>query len=1015
MDPAELLRLGAEGLKPLLPFLFEKVAEGFAQRAGETGFDKSLATVKAWWKKVLGLPEGQAVAQAAGKLEQKGDDPRRLQAFELVLGDALEQSPALLSELRELLPELRVLAQVVVQAGEGSTVVMPGGIGTFDKSTHLHLHPPAADSSAQALRISYLRWVLRENRSLPLEEFDFTAAGEQERSVPLAAVYTSLLAHRPEPELQEHGPRKDDGERSREQLPPTALELVNRFGRLVLLGEAGSGKTTLTSFLAACLAGEKLEDAQFNLEQLCRPVPGEDEARPNPWSQGAALPIRIELRELVAWAGKNDADLGAPASFWRFLSRQLEPEGLSAVVPVLEQEARTGGAVLLFDGLDEVPDADRCRAQLKNGIQRLADTLPPACRVVVTGRIYAYQQPEWRLRDFEQATLLRLKPAQIDFFVERWYEIPRYQRKFTPEGASRRATNLKAAARSRPELADLAQRPILLALMAGLHADRGELPEGRAQLYEDTVHLLLERWDKRHFLRDGKEEVAEPSVAEALKLPNREPIRRMLEELAFQGREGQAEAGSSIDLPLHEVRDRLMVLGQGHGVDPVKLLSYLEHRAGILVPRGNNLLSFPHPSLGEYLAASHLVRIDPKKLLARCARSTPDRWRDVVVLAAAKAKASVPFSFWAIVESLLDGEPQGVAEDQWGAHLAGMALAECLTAKELDELDSSDRAKLARVQARLLAVLEGHHLPPYERALVGRNLAALGDPRRHVMHLDEMQFCWVPPGPFLMGSAHDDSVADDNEKYPEGVSRELNLEQGYWMARFPLTVAQWRHYLGDANRQAGDADSEQGAGNEPVRWVSWEEATGLCAWLTEEWRRKGLLPKNWVVRLPTEAEWEKAARGGLKLPAEPTKPMTVQGLAAGGMAEATRSNPAEDRAYPWPGEDDPNRRNGDDSGINRPSAVGCFALGASPYGCEEISGNVWEWTSSRYLPYPFDPRRNAEEAEPHKEALRVVRGGSYFLGRALLRCAVRNWSHIGARVVRIGFRVVVVPPFTSGL
>ena len=177
----------------------------------------------------------------------------------------------------------------------------------------------APGSDPEALCRSYLSRLKGQTRLLPLGGVDPRAAREEGGSdVPLAAVYTALLTRQMEADEVYGGIPKGGlprGAAPRGGLPGdearafSALEVLNREKYLVLLGEPGSGKSTFVNFVALCLAGQHLGDAQANLAALTTPLPEprsdrEETPRPQPWDYGALLPVRVVLRDFVAQIGR---------------------------------------------------------------------------------------------------------------------------------------------------------------------------------------------------------------------------------------------------------------------------------------------------------------------------------------------------------------------------------------------------------------------------------------------------------------------------------------------------------------------------------------------------------------------------------------------------------------------------------------------------------------------------------------------------------------------------------------
>jgi formylglycine-generating enzyme required for sulfatase activity len=231
-----------------------------------------------------------------------------------------------------------------------------------------------------------------------------------------------------------------------------------------------------------------------------------------------------------------------------------------------------------------------------------------------------------------------------------------------------------------------------------------------------------------------------------------------------------------------------------------------------------------------------------------------------------------------------------------------------------------------------------------------------------------IEFVKVPGGKFLMGSSDKDKNAFNDEKPQHTV----HLPYEYYMGRFPITNVQYTAYVNAKGIEHPVSDWEMKR-DHPVRVVnSWEDAMAYCQWLDKLLKEK--LPSGLVLRLPTEAEWEKAARGD-------------KGL-----------------IYPWGDTFDKTKCNTYEGEVASTTPVGAYSpQGDSPYGCSDMIGNVWESTHSLLEPYPYRVKDGRENAKaPYR---RVVRGGSYNSSKEYARCAHR--SGVPLILFDQGFRVVL--------
>jgi formylglycine-generating enzyme required for sulfatase activity len=326
-----------------------------------------------------------------------------------------------------------------------------------------------------------------------------------------------------------------------------------------------------------------------------------------------------------------------------------------------------------------------------------------------------------------------------------------------------------------------------------------------------------------------------------------------------------------------------------------------------------------------------------------------------------------------IVEAILNTkqEDENIKRRLW--LLGSKALRDFPPSKMDDEVVALARNKLYEL-IETNASIE-------ERFEAGEIVGALGD-----LRIKKDNMVLVTGGNFMRGSSGDDADADADEKQ----RREIYLDD-LWIGKYPVTNEEFKEFVdgGGYGKARKDMWSEKGwrwcekneiyeprywhdrkwnAPNFPVVGISWFEAEAYANWLSEK--------TGHHYRLPTEAEWEKAARGtkGFK--------------------------------YPWGEQFDKNLCNSGELGLNRTSPVGIYPKGKSRYDCFDMAGNVWEWCSDGYLGdyYGKSPGKNPKG--PSKGANRVIRGGSWnnFAGS----CRSANRARVGPRdrFYVLGFRIL---------
>ncbi len=230
----------------------------------------------------------------------------------------------------------------------------------------------------------------------------------------------------------------------------------------------------------------------------------------------------------------------------------------------------------------------------------------------------------------------------------------------------------------------------------------------------------------------------------------------------------------------------------------------------------------------------------------------------------------------------------------------------------------------------------------------------------------------IPAGKFLMGS---DPQKDKDAQKNEQPQHRLHLPD-YYIAKTPVTNAQYLTFVQATGRTTPehweDGKPPKYREDHPVVDVTWHDAIAYCNWLSEATGK--------AYRLPSEAEWEKAARG------------------------------TDGRIWPWGDEWDAKWCNSWEGGPKTTTPVGQYSpQGDSPYGCVDVAGNVWEWTLSVYKDYPYYPKDGREY--PKASGRRVLRGGAFVDNDRLVRCACRLGFIPDLRLNYLGFRLCVAPGF----
>ena len=797
--------------------------------------------------------------------------------------------------------------------------------------------PKLSTEALQAATESYLHYLLDRYRFL-----DLKGMGVSDRvplRLPLLDLYVPLKARLTLPEgetwqrgLKLAGRRLTEEEQEaltgRLSEAQPVLALLQKHDGLIILGDPGAGKTTFVKVLTLSLALGQGEALDLNHR----------------------LPVLVPLSAYANALAEQDA-----LRLDDFIADYLHAIGADLPIADLVKEAlQNGTALILLDGLDEV----KTPAQRHTVVARVVDFYAlhrrQGNKFVLTSRVVGYREARpTAVPGLAECTLVDFDEDEITDFVTRWTRAIEVQARgesaVAQAEAARERQELLAAIARNPGVRRLAANPLLLTILALMKRQGVTLPERRVELYDQYVRTLLSSWNRARGL--GRAPTRDLDVVQTVRvlaplalwmheenpgvgLVKRENLRRHL-EAAF--------AEQHVDVPEAAAR---------------RFLADVREHAGLLLERGPGEYGFIHLTFEEYLAAVAIARRgqgDCRPIVDYLSVHVGDAaWREVALLTVPYLGIIQQLEEVAgeVVEALIAEQPGALGE---AVVLAGQAV---LDAGETGVPPSSRQA----VTEALITTMQSAEVEPLLRREAG---LILGNLDWRPADLDA--FVEVPPGPFLYG--------DDKEP--------REIAHRYWIAKYPVTNAQYARFIEDGGYQRREFWSDEGWAwrekeerEQPGDWddarfdnpicpvvsVTHYEAAAYCAWLTEQVEVADLsgsseLSGKLAARLPTEEEWERAARG------------------------------TDGRKYPWGDAFDFGKANAEKSrgeGIGT-TAICTYPQGASPVGAWDMSGNVWEWTSPGA----------------------VIRGGSWLYNGRYARCASRYRLNPDTFFNNFGFRVVV--------
>ena len=841
------------------------------------------------------------------------------------------------------------------------------------RKRHPDFESPAISPGQMITPEKYLRRLLVDNSYIVIRGLEVGSG--KAHQFPIEDLYITLCSRQP---LRESERNPDQSSRDPGADPAEKLALKSRFEKpidlplhaaltapkLVIIGDPGAGKTTFLQRIAAALCLTELgDDPQAAQSRLGIP--------------DRTFPMLIKCAKLAVHIKKHlpepghPSDPSAPVWLVHFLAAESRDQLTGLDQDFFGRQLDDGRCTVLFDGLDEASDLAQ-RATLSQLIEQVTQAFP-RCRFVVSSRPPAYTGMAI-LPQFTQVEIAALTDEAIEQFLTHWCGALYVDQ--TPKALAHRQELMKSL-HAKPEIRRLARNPVMLTALAVVQWNQKTIPEQRAELYESVISWL----SKSRETRPGRE------------TPER--CLTLLRDLAL-AMQDHAE-GRRIQVSKRWAAEKVLAKHFTFGVEPVTsasiaqaetFLTAEELDSGIVVAAGTDI-KFWHLQFQEYLAARAIAgkpEADQERILFGAdGRLYRPEWREVILLlAGALHEQGVDKVDW-FVKKVLDQLPsaESTAEDAEPL-LAVEARCAGLLGGVFHDLQptgyQSKNPQYLQLLKRVMSIFDRQGSKQVEvgvRIAAAEALGQVGDPRLKPTAPD--RWVTIRSKPFLMGSQKLDPSApnfDDEADDDEMPAHTVKLSE-FAIGRFPVTVGEfqlfvdhggydsepfWKHGGFGQFTAPEDWQSQLPFLNRPVVGVSWLEAMAYCEFAK--------------VQLPTEAQWERAARG------------------------------TTGRKYPWGNQRADKTKLNFNGNIDKPTPVGIYPLGTTPDGIVDLGGNVWEWCADWFGAYESQPSQDPSGAQTGE--FRVVRGGSWNNFSRDARSAIRDRDRPDIRNFYVGFRVVAL-------